>query len=191
MAHLRDPRLLAGFGVGFCLLFAFIGIFTFVNFVLAGPSLGLGMMQIGYVCFVFLPSVFSTPLAGTAAARIGTRAALWGALAVAVVGLPLLLTSNLTVLIAGLVLVAVGTFAAQAIATGYVSRTAKTDRGAASGLYLASYFSGGLAGSIALGQIFQHAGWGACVAGVGGALLAAAAFTIGLRPVNQEQEIVT
>ena len=33
--HLRSRALLAGFGVGFCILFAFISTFTYVNFVLA------------------------------------------------------------------------------------------------------------------------------------------------------------
>jgi predicted MFS family arabinose efflux permease len=32
--HWRDPALRAAFGLGFCILFAFIGTFTYVNFVL-------------------------------------------------------------------------------------------------------------------------------------------------------------
>jgi predicted MFS family arabinose efflux permease len=177
LAHLRDPRLAAGFGIGFCLLFAFIGTFTFVNFILTREPLGLGMMQIGFVYLVFLPSILTTPLAGALVGRIGTRRAMWGALVVALVGLPLLIASRLNGVLAGMVLVAVGTFFAQAIATGFVSRTAETDRASASGIYLASYFSGGLAGSVVLGQIFDRSGWPACVAGIGVALLIASALT--------------
>jgi hypothetical protein len=44
-------------------------------------------------------------------------------------------------------LVGVGTFTAQAATTAFVGRIALTNRGAASGLYLASYFSGGLVGT--------------------------------------------
>jgi predicted MFS family arabinose efflux permease len=36
-AHLRDPGLRAAFMCGFCILFAFIGTFTYVNFVLVRP----------------------------------------------------------------------------------------------------------------------------------------------------------
>ena len=40
LASLRDPALRAAFAIGFCILFAFIGTFTYVNFVLVGsPSL--------------------------------------------------------------------------------------------------------------------------------------------------------
>ena len=179
--HLRNPALLADFGIGFCILFAFIGTFTFVNFVLVRPPLALGMMQVGFVYFVFAPAILTTPLAGGVVRRLGTRPAIWGALAVALVGLPLLLIPSLAVVQIGMVLVAVGTFFAQAVATGFVSRATTTDRGAASGLYLASYFLGGLVGSVVLGRLFDNFGWPACVAGVAAALALAAFLTLALR----------
>src|SRR5436190_874146 len=43
IGHWRNGALRSAFGVGFCILFAFIGVFTFVNFVLVGPPLSLGM----------------------------------------------------------------------------------------------------------------------------------------------------
>jgi predicted MFS family arabinose efflux permease len=111
------------------------------------------------------------------ASRLGTRKALWAGLAIAAAGLPLLLAASLPVVLAGMVLVAAGTFFAQALATGFVSRAAETNRGAASGIYLASYFLGGLVGSAALGFLFDRFGWEACVAGIGAALAVAALLT--------------
>lgn len=184
-AHFRDPRLLAGFGIGFCVLFAFIGTFTFVNFVLARPPLGLGMMQLGFVYLVFFPAILTTPIAGIAAGRFGTRRTIIAALAVALAGLPMLTAPRLDLVLAGMVLVSAGTFFAQAIATGYVSRTAAANRAAASGIYLASYFTGGLVGSLVLGQIFDTLGWTACVAGIGAALLTACGLGLGLRTSPQ------
>ncbi len=64
-------------------------------------------------------------------------------------------------------MIGVGTFFAQAAATGFVSRAATGDRGSASGIYLACYFLGGLVGSAILGQVFDRLGWTACVAGLG------------------------
>jgi predicted MFS family arabinose efflux permease len=113
--------------------------------------------------------------------RLGTRPALWSALASAGLGLPLLLLPSLNAVIAGLMLVGVGTFFAQALATGYVGRTATGDRGSASGVYLASYFFGGLIGSAVLGQLFERLGWTACVAGIAVSLVAAAILSIWLR----------
>lgn len=159
--HLRSA-----FAIGFCILFAFIGTFSYVNYVLAAPPLALGMMQLGLVYLVFAPSIVTTPLAGRIAKRWGTRAALSFGLLVALTGLPLLVTSHLPLLLLGLACVGVGTFLAQAVASGYVGRSTGPDASAASGLYLACYFVGGLAGSAILGQVFRHAGWPWTVAGV-------------------------
>ena len=179
--HLANPPLRAAFGIGFCILFAFIGTFTYVNFVLVREPLVLSRMAVGFVYFVFLPSIMTTPFAGAAAQRFGTRTVLWGALALAGAGLPLLLLPNLPAVIAGLMLVGVGTFFAQAAATGFVGRAATGDRGSASGTYLACYFAGGLIGSALLGHLFDELGWSACVIGIALALLAAGILTIRLR----------
>jgi len=175
--HLRDPQARATFAIGFCILFAFIGTFTYVNFVLTRPPFAIHPMQLGLVYFVFLPSLVTTPLAGRVIAHWKTRAGLSAALLLALVALPLLLSPSMALLLPGLALVAVGTFLAQAIATGFVGRHARSDRAAAGGLYLASYFLGGLAGSFVLGQAFDHWGWTSCVIGVGLALLAAIGFS--------------
>jgi YNFM family putative membrane transporter len=178
--HLKNPRLRPSFAIGFCILFAFIGTFTFVNFVLVRAPLNLGPMALGFVYLVFAPSIVTTLLAGRAIQVVGTRLALWSGLAVAGAGLPLLLMSSLPVVLIGLTLVGIGTFFAQATATGFVSRAATTDRGSASGIYLASYFFGGLVGSAVLGQFFDRWGWAACVTGVGVALAVAALLAVRL-----------
>jgi predicted MFS family arabinose efflux permease len=181
LRHLRNPPLRAAFGIGFCILFAFIGTFTYVNFVLVREPLSLGRMALGLVYFVFLPSIVTTPFAGAAVQRFGTRPTFWAALALAGFGLPLLLLPNLTMVLLGLALVGVGTFFAQAAATGFVGRAATADRGAASGIYLACYFFGGLVGSALLGQLFDRLGWAACVAGIAVALAMAAVLAVRLQ----------
>jgi predicted MFS family arabinose efflux permease len=96
--------------------------------------------------------------------------------------MPLLLLPNFQTVLAGLVLVGVGTFLAQATATGYVSRMATADRGSASGIYLSCYFFGGMVGSALLGQIFDRFGWAWCVMSISAALATAALLAARLRP---------
>ena len=171
LGHLANPALQTAFAIGFLILFAFIGTFTYVNFVLVRAPFGIDMMMLGTVYFAFLPSIVTTPLAGRVVARFGTRPTVWASFALAISGLPLLASSSLPALLAGLALVAIGTFFGQATATGFVGRAATTDRGSASGLYLASYFLGGLVGTAVLGEVFDRLGWTACVAGIGGSLV--------------------
>lgn len=172
--HFSDPQLRSAFAIGFLILFVFIGTFTYVNFQLTMAPLSLSAMSLGLVYFVFLPSMITTPLAGRITRRFGPKAGVALTLGLAIAGLLALLATSLPVVLAGMALVAVGTFLAQAIATGHVGRTAKRDKTAASGIYLASYYAGGLVGSFVLGQVFDRAGWTACIA----VLVAALALAI-------------
>ena len=47
--HLRNGPLRASFAIGFCILFAFIGTFTYVNFVLVREPFAIGAMTLGFV----------------------------------------------------------------------------------------------------------------------------------------------
>ena len=47
--HLADPALRASFATGFCILFAFIGTFTYVNFQLTAPPIGLSRRALRHV----------------------------------------------------------------------------------------------------------------------------------------------
>lgn len=165
--------LAASYAIGFCILFAFIGVFTYVNFVLTGPPLSISMMQLGVVYVAFVPSIISTPLAGRLVGRVGFGQALRIALLSGATGLPLLAASSLPAVVLGMALLAAGTFSAQAIATGYVTHRAREAGTVASGLYLASYYIGGLAGTIVIGLIFEHFGWGASLITTAAVLLMA------------------
>lgn len=165
----------AAFSIGFSILFIFIGVFTYVNFVLTRPPLSVSMMQLGLVYFVFLPSILTTPFAGRLSQRFGTGRGIQLSLGLAGLGLPLLLASQLAFVLIGMTLVAVGTFAAQALATGYVSQTSGQNRAAAGGIYLFSYFLGGLAGTALLGHVFDRLGWTATISCIGLVLVIAMA----------------
>jgi predicted MFS family arabinose efflux permease len=171
--HLADPDLRRVFAIGFLILFVFIGTYTYVNFRLV--TLGVAPMALGLVYLVFLPSILTTPFAGKLAGRLGSTAGIVLTLTMAVIGLLALISTSLPVVLTGLALVAVGTFLAQAMATGIVGRRAMSDRAGASGIYLASYYAGGLVGSLVLGQVYDRLGWNACVfvlvAALGAAIL--------------------
>lgn len=183
-AHLANAELRRTLAIGFLILFGFIGVFTYVGFVLMSPPHALSMTALGLVFLVFLPSMITTPMAGSFVRRSGPGVATTGSLAVALAGLALLLLPSLYAVIAGLALVGVGTFFAQAVATGHVGRISRGDKAAASGLYLSSYYCGGLAGAAVIGQLFDRLGWPAAIAGVFGALGLAA--LLGARLVRAE-----
>jgi predicted MFS family arabinose efflux permease len=178
--HLSQPALRRTFAIGFLILFGFIGVFTYVGFVLMRPPHALSMGALGLVFLVFAPSMVTTPVAGRVTDRFGPAITVPASLAIALLGLLLLLLPNLVAVLAGMTLVGIGTFFAQAVATGHVGRVAEGDKAAASGLYLSSYYCGGLFGAAAIGQLFDRFGWFAAVAGVFAALGLAAILGAGL-----------
>jgi YNFM family putative membrane transporter len=107
----------------------------------------------------------TTPPAGSIASRIGADRAPTLALAIAILGAGLLVVSNVAAIYyIGLALLAAGSFFAQAIATGFVGRTATFERAAAGGLYLSVYYFGGLAGAAVVGALYDSFGWNMAVA---------------------------
>jgi predicted MFS family arabinose efflux permease len=169
------------FAIGFLILFGFIGVFTYVGFVLMRSPHMLSMGALGLVFLVFLPSMVTTPLAGRVTDRFGPGVTLPASLALALAGLTLMLLPNLGSIVGGMTLVGIGTFFAQAVATAHVGRVARGDKAAASGLYLSSYYCGGMAGAAAIGQLFDRFGWTVAIAGVFVALGLAALLGLKLR----------
>ncbi|WP_026620867.1 MFS transporter, YNFM family, putative membrane transport protein (plasmid) [Ensifer sp. WSM1721] len=179
---LGNRRLQSVLTIGFLILFVFIGTFTYVNFRLV--ELGLSPMQLGLVYLVFLPSLFTTPLGGYISRRLGAGAGIVLTLLCAVLGLVALLSSSIAVVLAGLAMVAVGTFLAQALATSQVGHIAETEKATASGAYLASYYTGGLFGSLVIGQIYDRFGWTTSVLMLVALVVLAMLFAVALRAMR-------
>lgn len=179
--HFANPALQRSFAIGFLMLFAFIGVFTYVNFVLTAPPIDLPQGYLGLVYLVFLPAMFTTPQAGKYAVRWGAGETMAAMLVLSVLGVALAAIPSLWAILTGLAVVGVGTFFAQAAATGYVSRAATVERGVAGGLYLTCYYCGGLTGAAFIGWLFDAFGWGAALIGNGAALALAALIAWSLR----------
>ena len=164
-AHLGHPKLRASFMIGFIILFLFVGLYTYVNFELVSPRLGLDPAMLGAVYFVFLPALLTTPSAGRLARRWGVGWSFCIGALITAAGIGATLSGALWLVLTGLAFIGVGLFFAQAAVSGFVGRTATHAHAAANGLYLSSYYLGGLVGAFALGAIYDAFGW-AALAGV-------------------------
>lgn len=158
--HLSHPSLRIAFVMGFAILFVFVGVFTYVNLYLTG-QLGLAPSALGLVYLVFVPALFSTPYAAVAVSRFGPQRVFQAASLVVLGGVGACFITALEPVLLGLALIGAGTFFMQAAATGFVGRTALEDRAAANGLYLTSYYVGGVSGAFILGLINSWGGWAA------------------------------
>jgi len=166
LAHLRNPRLLAIYAVGFGVLFNFIAAFTYVSFHLAGPPYFFSPTLLGALFATYLGGTFVVPWVGRVIALFGRRRFVLGVIAVWMAGALLLLAPPVSVIIMGLTLCATCGLTCQAVSTGYVVTTAKEGRSSAAGLYASMFYIGGSAGAFLVGFVWNAAGWSGCVAAI-------------------------
>ncbi|HEY7287501.1 MAG TPA: MFS transporter [Vicinamibacterales bacterium] len=160
---LRNRRLVATFGVGFCVLFTQVAMFTYVTFLLAAPPFNLSTVALGWLFVVYLVGAVVTPLSGAWVDRYGHRAGLGSAMSIGAVGALLTLMPWLPAIIAGLALCATGVFIAQATTSGYIGTVTTQDRALAVGMYSTFYYAGGSTGGALPAAFWARGGWPACV----------------------------
>jgi predicted MFS family arabinose efflux permease len=163
-SHLRNPRLLATFAAGFCVLFSLVATFTYVTFHLAAEPFRLGPLAIGSLFCTYLVGALVTPPCGRIIDRCGHRVALAMAMGAGIGGLLLTLVPNLWAVVTGLALCCSGVFVAQAAANSYMGLAASHGKALAVGLYVTCYYIGGSVGSELPGFLWRFGGWSACVA---------------------------
>jgi MFS transporter, YNFM family, putative membrane transport protein len=175
--HFAVPSLRATFGIGFLILFIFVGVFTYVNLYLV-KDVGLAPMSLGLVYLIFAPAIITTPLAANQVKRYGSKRAMFVSLGAVLGGMLLTLSSSVWIILCGLSIIGMAIFFAQAAATGYLSKSVTNDRAQANGLYLTSYYLGGLMGAIILGQINMANGWLGTAAALGAVILVAMSLAL-------------
>jgi YNFM family putative membrane transporter len=157
--HLGDRRLLGGFALAFCLFFGFIAVFTYLPYRLAAAPFGLSTDAISSAYLVYLAGIVVSPLAGRLAARVAPERLMLVGLALSAVGVAVTLADSLPVLVAGLLVLVVGMFTAQALGPSWVNEAATQAKGGANALYLAFYYAGGTLGSWLPGLAWERWGW--------------------------------
>jgi predicted MFS family arabinose efflux permease len=176
LGHLRNPRLIATYAVGFGVLFTFMSIFTYVSFYLAAPPFNLSPTLLGTLFVVYLAGVAVTPLTGRLVARFGRRPLAVGIIAVWIGGLMLSLVPSIAAIVVALIVCAAAGFLCQALSTSFVAVTARTGASSAVGVYVSCYYVGGSVGSVLPGLAWNVAGWPGCVALTAAVLVAMAAI---------------
>jgi predicted MFS family arabinose efflux permease len=184
--HLRNPRLLANFGMGAAALFTLVGCFTYANFYLAAAPFRLNSAQLGSIFFVYLLGVVITPQSGRFLDRFGFRHTTILYCAMMIAGLLLTLIKSLPVVIVGLAIFSSGVFVAQAAATVQTGAIAGRARSSAAGLYVTFYYLGGSVGATLTDWFWRWEGWPGCIAlFVGVSLVSLWLARISSRPFDQ------
>ena len=159
VAHLRNPRLLATFAVGFGVLFNFIATFTYLSFHLAAPPFNKSPAFLGSIFVVYLVGSAAALWLGRAIAWLGRRNFVLCVLGVWACGMLISLIPSVTAIVLSLVIASTCVILTQASSTSFVASTAKTGTSAAVGLYVTSFDIGGTFGGWLPALAYEAGGW--------------------------------
>jgi MFS transporter, YNFM family, putative membrane transport protein len=168
--HLRNRRLIGAYLVGATMFFGWIGLFTYLPFLLSAPPFDLTTGPVSSVFLVYAVGVVVSPIAGRLSMRVAPTRLVAIGLTVEVIGLLATLHGSLTTIVVGLLLVVAGTFTAQAVVPAFVNQQARGAKGGASALYLTFYYLGGTLGSLLPGLAWERWGWSGVMASCTGAV---------------------
>jgi len=163
-ALLRNRDLQAASALGFTVLFALVGMFTYVNFHLAAAPYSFSPAHLANVFAVYLVGVAVTPLAGRMVPRLGARRTILLAVATSALGVLMSLLPVAWGIVAALTLTSCGVFVTQSATMSFIAHRVSSARSLATGLYYTAYYLGGFAGAWACGVAYSHGGWPGTVA---------------------------
>jgi len=158
----RDPALLALYGIGATLMGAFVAVYNAMGFRLAAEPYALSLGVAGLVFCVYPLGSLSSAYAGRLADRYGRRPVVPVACAVTAVGVLTTLARPLPVVVLGLAVLTAGFFAAHGVASGWVAARAHLGAGGtgqSASLYLFAYYLGSSVFGGLSGSAWSAGGW--------------------------------
>jgi YNFM family putative membrane transporter len=174
---LRDPALLALYGLAATMMGGFVAVYNATGFRLAAAPYLLGVGVAGLVFCVYPLGSLGSAYAGRLADRHGRRAVVPAACLLTIAGVLVTLLRPLPLVVVGLGVMTAGFFAAHGVASGWVAARAQLGAGGtaqAASLYLFAYYLGSSVFGGLAGAAWSAGHWPAVV------LLASGLFAAGL-----------
>lgn len=159
VAHLRDPRLLALFGIGGTLIGGMVATFNYLPFRLEAPPYSMTPTVVSLVFLAYLGGTFGSQAAARLTGRIGVTGALLVAALLLTAGAAVTMATSLAVVVIGVVALTSGLFLGHAVASHQVGEHATEGRAQATALYNISYYAGSSVFGWAGGLTWLWAGW--------------------------------
>jgi YNFM family putative membrane transporter len=159
---LKDPALLALYGIAATAVGAFVAVYNGAVFRLSGSPYHLSAGAAGLVFCVYLLGSAGSAAAGSLADRFGRRAVVPIGALITLAGVAITLAAPLPLIVLGLAVMTAGFFAVHGVASGWVPARAHRSGGGtgqASSLYLFSFYLGSSVFGGLAGTAWSHAGW--------------------------------
>ncbi len=165
LSHCQNPLLWPAYLIGGLNFMVFLNQYSYITFRLSATPYELDSRWLGLLFLTYLSGTAGAAYSGRLLRRWSPPALMALAILLFMLGTLLTLSSELVVVIAGLLLNALAFFSAHSAASGWVSRCSDQHRASAGALYFVSYYCGASVGGAYLGIFWQPFGWSGVVIG--------------------------
>ncbi|TDO59697.1 YNFM family putative membrane transporter [Kribbella sp. VKM Ac-2571] len=183
---LRDPALLALYGIAATAVGAFVAVYNGAVFRLSGSPYGLSAGAAGLVFCVYLLGSAGSATAGALADRYGRRAVVPVGCLITLAGVAITLAAPLPLIVLGLAVMTAGFFAVHGVASGWVPARAHASgvgTGQASSMYLFAFYLGSSVFGGLAGTAWSRAEWTGVAAEAGALFLVTLVLALLLKNV--------
>lgn len=161
--HLKNPKLLCLYCIGFLIMGSFVSLYNFIGYQLIEPPYNLSQTLVSFIFVIYIVGTFSSTFMGRLADNHGQHKILCISLFIMLIGISITLNINLFIKIIGIALLTFGFFASHSIASSWIGKVATHDKAQASSLYLLFYYVGSSIGGTMGGVFWSSYGWSGVV----------------------------
>ena len=158
-ALFRDRAMRLLYAEAFLLMGVFVTIYNYAGFRLLAPPYSLSQAAVGLVFLLYILGSISSAWFGALAGRVGRRRVFWMPVVLLIAGVAITAAAPLWLIVLGIAVTTVGFFGAHSIASAWVGRRARANRGQAAAFYLFFYYLGSSVLGSAGGVAWTQAGW--------------------------------
>lgn len=163
-AHLRSITMLAVFAQPLLLMGGFVAMYNFLGYRLLADPYRIPSWLVGLAFLAYLAGSVSSPIAGGLAARWPRKWVLLGCTLVMLLGTLTTLAAPIWVILAGLIIMTAGFFAAHSVASGIAGSIPHRGRAQSSAIYNFCYYVGSSVFGFVGGILYVAIGWTGTVA---------------------------
>jgi predicted MFS family arabinose efflux permease len=159
LALLSDPMQRRIYLIGFLLMGAFVTVYNYLGYRLQAAPFNLPSSVTSFLFVGLLAGTVASVLTGGLVIRHGRKAVIAVSGGVLAVGVAVTLIPQMWAQVCGLVLVTLGFFGGQSVASGWASAGPTAGRTQAGALYTLAYYAGGSLVGWCGGEVLERLGW--------------------------------
>ena len=185
--NIARPLLLSLYCIGFLIMGSFVACYNYLGCTLMAAPYNLSQTVVGFIFGFYLVGTISSTLMGKLTDLMGNSKVLCIALGIMLAGCLVSLNAKLAIKLLGVTVFTFGFFGSHAVASGWVAKSAASDRAQASSLYLLFYYVGSSVIGFVGGEFLRWNGWSGLVLLVSGALIVALLIGVILSQTDRDK----